>query len=184
MAVSPRKVKNKRDANGSLTGRAGTVYDVNIKYTSPDGKKSTYSKKGFLTRKEAEGHEAEIKAKLQAPTFAATVKEQRRQTVKDYLQEWVESYARVNLRPSTYDGYKRTIANYIVPYIGNVPLNQLSGQTVDKMFQDIIDKGLKPITAAGAKRVKLTAPVDIVIEKTQLPKRNTRTVTYGGLEDD
>lgn len=67
MAVSPRKVKNKRDANGSLTGRAGTVYDVNIKYTSPDGKKSTYSKKGFLTRKEAEGHEAEIKAKLQAP---------------------------------------------------------------------------------------------------------------------
>lgn len=153
MAVSPRKVKNKRDANGSLTGRAGTVYDVNIKYTSPDGKKSTYSKKGFLTRKEAEGHEAEIKAKLQAPTFAATVKEQRRQTVKDYLQEWVESYARVNLRPSTYDGYKRTIANYIVPYIGNVPLNQLSGQTVDKMFQDIIDKGLKPSTAAGAKRV-------------------------------
>lgn len=153
MAVAPRKVKNKRDANGNLTGRAGTVYDVNIKYSTPDGKKATYSKKGFLTRKEAEGHEAEIKAKLQAPTFAATVKEQRRQTVKDYLEEWVESYARVNLRPSTYDGYKRTIANYIVPYIGNVPLNQLSGQTVDKMFQNIIDKGLKPSTAAGAKRV-------------------------------
>ncbi len=57
------------------------------------------------------------------------------------------------MRPSTYDGYKRTIKNYIVPYIGNVPLNQLSGQTVDKMFQDIIDKGLKPSTAAGAKRV-------------------------------
>ena len=40
------------------------------------------------------------------------------------------------------------------------------------------------VRAAGAKRVKLTAPEDIVIEKTQLPKRNTRTVTYGGLEDD
>lgn len=40
------------------------------------------------------------------------------------------------------------------------------------------------VRAAGAKRVKLTAPADIVIEKTQLPKRNTRTVTYGGLEDD
>ena len=87
MAVAPRKVKNKREANGNLTGRAGTMYDVNIKYSTPDGKKATYSKKGFLTRKEAEGHEAEIKAKLQAPTFAATVKEQRRQTVKDYLEE-------------------------------------------------------------------------------------------------
>ena len=38
----------------------------------------------------------------------------------DYLNEWVESYARVNLRPSTYDGYKKTIANYINPYIGGV----------------------------------------------------------------
>ena len=153
MAIRTRKVKNKRDANGSLTGRAGVVYDVNIKYKTPEGGKSTYEKRGFLTKKEALQHEADMKSKLQAPTFAASVKVQRKQTVKDYLEEWVESYARVNLRPSTYDGYKRTIANYIVPYIGNVPLNQLSGQTVDKMFQDIIDKGLKPSTAAGAKRV-------------------------------
>ena len=71
----------------------------------------------------------------------------------DYLNEWVESYARVNLRPSTYDGYKKTIANYINPYIGGVALNQLTPAMVDKMFQQIIDKGLKPSTAAGAKRV-------------------------------
>lgn len=58
-----------------------------------------------------------------------------------------------NLRPSTYDGYKRTIKSYIVPYIGHVPLNQLAPSMVDKMFQQIIDKGLKPSTAAGAKRV-------------------------------
>ena len=31
--------KNKRDANGELTGRAGTVYDVNIKYQTPEGKR-------------------------------------------------------------------------------------------------------------------------------------------------
>lgn len=153
MAIGTRQVKNKRDAGGVLTGRAGTVYDVNIKYTLPDGKKSTYEKGGFLTRKEAVQHEADMKSKLQTPTFAASVKVQRKQTVKDYLEEWVESYARVNLRPSTYDGYKRTIRSYIVPYIGNVPLNQLAPSMVDKMFQKIIDKGLKPSTAAGAKRV-------------------------------
>ena len=85
MAVSARQVKNKRDASGNLTGRAGTVYDVNVKYTMPDGTKSTYAKKGFLTRKEALQHEATIKSKLQAPTFSATVKAQRKQTVKDYL---------------------------------------------------------------------------------------------------
>lgn len=40
------------------------------------------------------------------------------------------------------------------------------------------------IRQAGAKRVKLTAPEDIVISSTQIPKLGTKTVTYGGLEDD
>ena len=112
-----------------------------------------YSKKGFPTKKEATQHEAEMKAKLHNPGQIASIASQRKQTVASYLNEWVESYARVNLRPSTYDGYKRTIANYITPYIGGVALNQLTPAMVDKMFQQIIDKGLKPSTAAGAKRV-------------------------------
>lgn len=153
MAIRPRKVKNKRDSNGSSTGREGTVYDVNIKYKTPEGSKATYEKRGFLTKKEALQHEADMKSKLQVPTFAASVKSLRKQSVKDYLEEWLESYVRVNLRPSTYDDYRRTIKNYIVPYIGHVPLNQLSPAMVDKMFQQILDKGLKPSTAAGAKRV-------------------------------
>lgn len=34
MAIQERTVKNKRNASGELTGKAGTVYDVNIKYKS------------------------------------------------------------------------------------------------------------------------------------------------------
>ena len=63
MAISSRQVQNKRDSNGILTGKPGTVYDVNIKYNSPEGKK-TYSKKGFATKKEAAQHEAEMKVKM------------------------------------------------------------------------------------------------------------------------
>lgn len=40
------------------------------------------------------------------------------------------------------------------------------------------------IRAAGAKRVKVTAPADIVIKETELPKCSKETITYGGLEDD
>ena len=50
MAVSSRQVQNKRDGNGVLTGKPGTVYDVNIKYNAPDGRKS-YMKRGFATKK-------------------------------------------------------------------------------------------------------------------------------------
>lgn len=52
MAVSARKVQNKRDGNGELTGKPDIVYDVNIKYNAPDGRKS-YMKRGFSTKKEA-----------------------------------------------------------------------------------------------------------------------------------
>lgn len=39
MAVSGRNVQNKRDSSGVLTGEPGTVYDVNIKYNAPEGKR-------------------------------------------------------------------------------------------------------------------------------------------------
>lgn len=42
MAVSARKVQDKRDSNGVLTGKPGTVYDVNIKYNSPGGQKDLF----------------------------------------------------------------------------------------------------------------------------------------------
>ena len=80
MAISTRQVKNKRDSNGVLTGRPGTVYDVNIKYTAPNGAKKTYSKKGFPTKKEATQHEAEMKAKLHNPGQIASIASQRKQT--------------------------------------------------------------------------------------------------------
>ena len=66
MAVQSRKVKNRRNADGVLTGKPGTVYDVNIKYRTPDGLK-TYSKKGFATSKLASDHEAEMKRKFSNP---------------------------------------------------------------------------------------------------------------------
>lgn len=91
MAISTRQVKNKRDSNGVLTGRPGTVYDVNIKYTAPNGEKKTYSKKGFPTKKEATQHEAEMKAKLHNPGQIASIASQRKQTVASYLNEWVEA---------------------------------------------------------------------------------------------
>lgn len=40
------------------------------------------------------------------------------------------------------------------------------------------------IREAGAKRVQLAAPGDIVVPKTGLPKCTGATLTYGGLEDD
>lgn len=59
MAVSSRKVQNKRDSNGVLTGKAGTVYDVNIKYTGQEihragREKEILRKKGLCNQKRSD----------------------------------------------------------------------------------------------------------------------------------
>ena len=108
MAVSTRNVKNKRDMAGQLTGHAGTVYDVNIKYKSA-GKIKTYSKKGFSTKKEAVQHEAEMKLKLNNQSYIPPTASQSKLTVREYLEDWVEKHGTANLRPSTFAGYKSHI---------------------------------------------------------------------------
>jgi phage-related baseplate assembly protein len=40
------------------------------------------------------------------------------------------------------------------------------------------------IRDAGAKRVRITAPDDIAVGGTQIPKLENKEITYGGLEDD
>ena len=81
-----------------------------------------------------------MKAKLANPVYSPVVASQGKQTVKEYLKEWVENHGKANLRPSTFAGYKSHIRNHIVPYIGHVQLNQLTPAMLDNMFQQLFDK--------------------------------------------
>ena len=125
MAITQREVKNKKDSKGMLTGKEGFVYDVNIKYTTPDGHKKTYAKRGFLTKKEASLHEAEMKLKLNSSSQISTVI-MGKKTVQEYMEKWLNEYVKENLRPSTYSNYRNISRNYIYPYIGNIQINKLN----------------------------------------------------------
>ena len=109
MAVLKREVKNKRNSEGVLTGRTGVVFDVDVKYKL-DGKWKTYSKKGFLTKKEAELHEAEMIIKLSNPAFSAASVVQGKQTLQEFLEDWFPKHSKSNLRDSTAAGYGKAIA--------------------------------------------------------------------------
>ena len=141
MAVTERTVRNKRNSAGELTGKAGTVYDVNVKYKS-GGKSKTYSRKGFLTKKDALQHEAEMKAKLTNPAYTPPSAVQRKMTVQEYMTEWIDRHGSANLRPSTEASYRSHMKNHIFPYIGDVFLNQLSPAMLDDMYRQLAEKGL------------------------------------------
>ena len=137
MAIQERTVKNKRNASGELTGKAGTVYDVNIKYKS-EGKSKTYSRKGFPTRREAQLHEAEMKNKLTNPSFTPPTATQRKLSVQEYMTDWLERHGASNLRPSTKISYQCQMKNHIFPYIGDVHLKSELSLTVLKQNHSVI----------------------------------------------
>ena len=84
MSITARQVKNKRTADGGSTSRAGTVYDVFIRYKTGSGYK-TYGKRGFLTKREALDHEAEMRVKLSNPGFEPIKAVEAKQTVQEFL---------------------------------------------------------------------------------------------------
>ena len=152
MAIQERRVKNKRDASGELTGKPGTVYDVNIKYKS-GGTAKTYSRRGFPNRKEAMRHEAEMKAKLTNSAYTPPSAAQRKQTVQDYMTEWLERHGTANLRPSTRSSYQSFMKNHIFPHIGGVPLGQLSPVMLDDLYRQLSEEGLSPSSVRYAHRI-------------------------------
>jgi integrase len=152
MAIISRQIKNKRDSDGILTGRTGTVYDVNIKY-KVGAEWKQYSKKGFTTKKDAQQHEAEMKVKLSSPAYAPVAANQSKQTLQEYLETWVEQHGKANLRPSTFDSYKGYIRNHIVPALGHVQLRSVTPAMLDDLFQKMLDKGLANSSVRYAQRI-------------------------------
>ena len=152
MSISTRQVKNKRDSDGALSGRAGIVYDVDIKYKTPDGYKH-YTKKGFTTKKEAQQHEAEMKTKFSNPSYTPIPSTKGRMTLKDYMAEWLETYGKVNLRPSTYAGYQSAINIHIIPNIGHFQLREITPAILDGVFRKMLEKGLSQSSVRNTHRI-------------------------------
>ncbi|MEL7608810.1 MAG: tyrosine-type recombinase/integrase [Bacillota bacterium] len=141
MAIYQRQVVNKKRADGLRTGKAGVVYDVYIKYKI-QGTYKTYAKRGFLNRREASVHEAEMKLKFARSGESFAIQVNSKRSVSEYLTEWLESYARNNLRPTTYAAYKHNVFRYAIPAIGAIKLTHLNAQKLDTLYNNLRDKGL------------------------------------------
>jgi hypothetical protein len=78
-------------------------------------------------------------------------------TTGEWLQRWLAS--RVSLRASTSRGYAAHVRAYLAPYLGGIPLAQLSSTDVQAMFTAIIrgEAALgRPVSAVTLRRIHAT----------------------------
>jgi integrase len=68
------------------------------------------------------------------------------QTLKDYLEHWLDEVQKPAIRTSSYVKYRKIIHTYIIPVIGKVQLQKLTPQRVQSLYTSKLKEGLSPKT--------------------------------------
>ena len=62
-------------------------------------------------------------------------------TVGTWLEVWMENYAKIKLRPSTYKTSQGFLKNHIKPQIGGIPLADLTSLDLQRFYKHLLDGG-------------------------------------------
>ena len=100
-------------------------------------------------------------------------------TLGEWLGRWLEEYKKPTLRPSTFSGYSKDIANHILPYLGSKRLTQLKTADIQKQYNRLLEsgrmkdngqgKGLSNATVRGIHMV-LREALDSAVREGLIPK--------------
>ena len=109
-----------------------------------------YDENGKVKMKNVLGKtQAEVKKKLKEKIEEAKVLDVSKSesyTVAEWAALWFEVYAKPNIRERTADYYNRYITKHIVPCLGDIKLNKLTGRQIQKMYNDLLDHGRERVS--------------------------------------
>jgi integrase len=119
---------------------------VDVGRDPESGRRRQSWKSGFRTRREAERGLTELLGRLEGGSFV----EPTRQTVGDFLHEWLAAIEARGLRPNTLSTYRMLVEKHLIPRVGSVPLQKLSASHLNAAYADMLASGRRNVkTAAG-----------------------------------
>ena len=113
------------------------------------GKRIRHTKEGFKTKKEAKTYATIKENELLSGTFSMSNKI----LLENFISEWYDRQIKDSYATNTVTGYNTRIKQHIIPYMGKIQLNKIKTTDVQEFYYNLIDNGLKPISA---KRVILS----------------------------
>lgn len=120
---------------GSIYQRKDGRWVASITLEGGNRKRKTYYGK---TRKEVQD-----KLKVaQREQEQGTLHTGPQQTVKQYLESWLEEVHKPTIKVSTYAKYRTIINKHIIPSLGHVQLQKLTPQQVQKLYSEKLKDGL------------------------------------------
>ena len=123
-----------------------------LRYDGPpdaSGRRTQVSETVRGTRKDADTVLRERLTSIEAGTYIPKVDE----TVGEFLERWLLTYAASNTSLRTQQGYAGIIGRYIGPAVGGIQLHQLTPAHVQGMYSDLLGRGLNARTVVHTHRV-------------------------------
>jgi integrase len=97
------------------------------------------TKSGFATQKECQAAMNKLVVAVEQHNYTAPTKA----SVREYLtKEWLPA-VKATIRPSTYNSYVQHVECHIVPHLGTVKLQKLSGSQVNALYAKLAESGKK-----------------------------------------
>ena len=130
----------KRRANGEGNLRKRKDGRWEGRYTAghdPETGKAIY--RNVLGRTQAETR-AKLKQAIEEAKHVDPVKA-KQYTVGEWMDIWLENYAKVKVRPSSHQTYRGYIDNHIKPNIGQIPLSKLTSLELQKFYKKLLSSG-------------------------------------------
>jgi integrase len=110
-----------------------------------DKRRQTW-RSGFRTQKEAEDELTKLLGQLKGGTYV----EASRETVADFLREWLSAIEVRGLRPNTLATYRMLAEKHLMPRVGSIPLQKLSASHLNAAYADMLARGRRNVkTEAG-----------------------------------
>jgi len=85
------------------------------------------------------------------------------QTMAKWLWSWFDSYVDKNVKLSTKISYETIIKNQLLPYIGQIKLNELKKADIEDMYNSLLRNGR--LNGKGGLSVKTVQNVSLVLHK-------------------
>jgi integrase len=96
-------------------------------------RKSFYGK----TRKEVVDKMAQVQQEVRSGTYV----EPAQTTFGEWLDKWLTSYKKGQLKPSTYESYEMLVNVHIKPALGKMPLSKLQAHMLQTFYNEKLEKG-------------------------------------------
>jgi integrase len=136
--------------NGSIRQRSKGSWQ--IRHEGPadsTGKRKYLSETVRGNKKDAERALRERLAVIENGGYVPKQKE----TVAQFMERWLTTYATTNTTLRTQQGYQGNIKRYIAPAIGNIELQRLTARHIQGMYADNLERGLSARTVLHTHRV-------------------------------